>query len=193
MASEAAARQRMTLGEFLRWEGDGGLRYELVDGVPVAMTPPRFDHGKLVAKLARRIGEALDVRPGCEVATEVGVLPATRENTFYQADLAVSCTPQPGDQHQVRDPILIVEILSPSTEEKDRKVKLVDYRAIPSVREVLYLDCTRTYCELHRRMEGEDLWLTKLDVSLDASIVLESIGAELSLADLYATITFEGL
>jgi len=180
----------MTLEEFYAWDSGDDLRYELIDGVVVAMTSPRNAHGKIVAKLARRVGEALDARPSCSVEAEVGILSVTRRNTCYQADLAVSCTPQRDEGHELSDPLLIVEVLSPSTEDKDRKVKLVDYRLIPSVREVLLVDCTRPYCELHRRTEG-DLWLTQLVVDLQASIILESIGAELKLADIYAGVSFD--
>ncbi len=189
MASGATAQRRMTLDEFFAWDSGDDLRYELIDGVVVAMTSPRNAHGKISIKLGRRIDEALDARPSCSAESEVGIVSPTRRSTFYQADLAVSCTPQVDEGHEMIDPLLIVEILSPSTEDKDRKVKLVDYRQIPSVREVLLVDCTRPYCELHRRTE-EDQWLVQLVVDLKASITLESIGAELTLADIYANVSF---
>ena len=190
MASGATAQRRMTLEEFHAWESGDDLRYELIDGVVVAMTSPRNAHGKISVKLAWRIAEALAARPSCSAESEVEIVSPTRRNTFYQADLAVSCTPQVDEGHEMIEPLLIVEVLSPSTEDKDRKVKLVDYRQIPRVREVLLVDCTRPYCELHRRTEG-DQWLTQLVVDLRASITLESIGAELRLADIYANVSFD--
>lgn len=190
MASEAAARQRMTLEEFYQWDSGDELRYELIHGVPVAMTSPRNAHGKIVVGLSYFAFSALRSRTRCTAEAEVGVISPTRSNTFYQADLAVSCTPQLDDQHEMRDPILIIEVLSPSTEEKDRKVKLVDYRTIPSVQEVLLVDCTRPYCEVHRRLD-QDRWLTELVVDQNASLTLESIGLELPLADIYANVSFD--
>jgi len=180
----------MTLEEFYAWDSGDERRYELIDGVPMAMTSPANAHGTLVAKLARRLGEALDARPPCEVVVEVGIVSLTRNNTGYQADLAVSCKRQPPDQHAMANPILIVEILSPSTESHDRKVKLVDYRRIPSVHEVLLVDSTRRYCELHRRLDG-DRWLVELIVDPEAGVRLESIGAELPLNQIYVGVEFE--
>jgi len=130
-------------------------------------------------------------------ATTVSTLsrPATIINrsgptSGYQADLAVSGKRQPSDQHAIIDPLLIVEVLSPSTENQDRKVKLVDYRKIPSRYEVLLVDSTRRYCELHRRLEG-DRWLTELAVNPDAVLRLESSDAELRLSDIYADVELE--
>ena len=190
MASSAPAQRRMTLEEFYAWDSGDELRYELIDGVVVAMTSPRNAHGKITAKLAWRLGEALVARPSCTVEVEVGIVSPSRRNTFYQADLAASCSPQDDQGHEMVEPLLIVEVLSPSTENKDRKIKLVDYRLIPSVREVLLIDCMRPYCELHRRTDG-DQWLTQLVVDLEATVTLDTIGAELTLADIYANVSFE--
>jgi Uma2 family endonuclease len=190
MSPVTKPKRTMTLEEFHKWDSGDGLRYELIDGVPVAMTSPANAHGTIVAKLARRIGESLDARPPCRVMVEVGIVSPTRADTWYQADLAVSCKRQPPDQHSITEPILIVEVLSPSTENQDRKVKLVDYRSIPSVQEVLLVDSTRRYCELLRRLD-DNRWLTELAVDPDAVLRLESIDCDLRLSDIYSNVELE--
>lgn len=184
MSGEATARHRMTLEEFYDWEGAPETRYELIDGVPIAMTPPSVRHGAIVARLARHISERLDARPTCMVITEAGILSPRSSNTWYQADLALSCCEQDSDGHDLQQPLLIVEVLSPSTENTDRKIKLVDYRRVSSVVEVLLVDSTRPYVELHRRIDG-DRWVVELIVDSEASVYLESIGAELAMATIY--------
>jgi Uma2 family endonuclease len=179
----------MTLEEFYAWDSGDELRYELIDGVPVALPLPRNAHGKILSALARYIVDALDGPLKGTACIRAGILSPSRSNSFYQADLAVSCKPQLDDRHEMSEPLLIVEVLSPSTEDKDRKIKLVDYRKIPSVQEVLMVDCTRRYCELHRRLD-DDRWLTELLVDLNATVTLESIGAVLTLSDIYANISF---
>lgn len=185
MPSESLAQRRMTLDEFYQMEGEPDTRYELLDGVVLAMTPPSNAHGALVVTLAWLLKSALKSRPSCSLLSEVGIRSLTRSDTHYQADLAISCSPQSADSHEINEPLLIVEVLSPSTEDHDRKVKTVDYRKLPSLREVLLVDSRRPYCELHRRLEG-DRWLAELVADLNGSVRLESIDAELPLAELYA-------
>jgi Uma2 family endonuclease len=122
------ARKLWSLDEFLAFDDGADTRYELFDGQIVAMAPASDVHGALVTRLARRIGNAL--RPGCEVIGEAGIVPPERADSWYQADLAVTCTGLTGQQF-VAEPILIVEVLSPSTATTDRDRKLPDYRTIP--------------------------------------------------------------
>src|SRR5437868_8001516 len=109
MMSELAVR-RMTLAEFLRWEDGTDTRWELIDGVPVAMAPPAVAHGVLAARLGGRIDATLSSRRPCIVQSEAGIVRPDREDTCYIADLAVTCTPLEPGQQLMRDPVLIVEI-----------------------------------------------------------------------------------
>jgi Uma2 family endonuclease len=181
-----AARKRMTLPEFYAWNPPGDTRHELVDGVPVAMAPPGGPHSTLQVRFARRISEALDQRPGCTARTEAGVVPPWRRDTYYIADIAATCHPV-DEGWETKDPILIVEILSPSTEQDDRKVKLRDYRRLPSVAEIVLIDPYRVYCEVHRR-QANGAWLLDLLTERDARLVLDSVGLDVPLLDLYANL-----
>src|SRR5947199_5880658 len=105
----------MTLSEFLRWDDGTDTRWELIDGVPVAMAPPGVAHGRLAARLAGRIDAALSARPPCFVQSEAGIVRADRRDRFYVADLAVSCALPKAGQQITTEPVLIVEILAPST------------------------------------------------------------------------------
>jgi Uma2 family endonuclease len=111
------------------------------------------------------------------------VVPSDRDDTWFVADLAVSCTPlQPGQQ-LMRDPVLIAEVLSPSTIAVDRQEKIPEYRQLPSVQEILAIDSVRVFAEVMRR-EG-DRWITEIVQGLGATLSLPSIGLTVSMADLY--------
>ncbi len=127
------AERRMSLDEFLRWDDGTDTRYELVDGFPVAMAPPAEAHRILAMRLGLRIDTALQNRRPCNVQIEAGVLRPDRADLYYVADLAVTCRPNEPGRQAIVDPILIVEILSPSTERHDRRIKLPVYRQIESV------------------------------------------------------------
>ncbi len=182
-----AAPKRMTLDEFLAWDDGTDQRYELVDGVPVAMAPTRPAHGTLVGTLSGHLFMALQKRPPCRVQIEAGVRSPLRAESWFEADLAVTCAPIDPDRADIADPVLIVEILSPSTESHDRRRKLPVYRALPSVREILLVAQDEYYAELHRRLEG-DRWLTDLVRGPEAVLRLDSVGLDLPLAALYANV-----
>jgi Uma2 family endonuclease len=181
----------MTVEEFFDWCPNDDSRWELIDGRPVAMAPASGAHQILWGNLAYRFAEALDPLRNCTVRINGGVLSPERADTYYEADLAVSCTPpERGDRGDVREPVLIAEILSPSTEGTDRRRKPPDYRSIPSVREILLIAQDGHYAEVHRRLEG-DRWLTDLLQGPEAQLRLESIGLDMPLAEIFAGVPLD--
>jgi Uma2 family endonuclease len=111
---------RMTVDEFLKWGSDDGFRYELVDGEPRAMAPASTIHGFLQNELGRLIGNHLrDTASGCEVVANPGVVPRLlSEHNVRIPDLAVTCSPLAAGQATLPDPVLVIEILSPSNQAK---------------------------------------------------------------------------
>jgi Uma2 family endonuclease len=161
------ARKRMTLAEFLEWDDGTDGRYQLLDGVPVMMAPSLEAHGELAAALTIEIGNR--VQPPCRVISEAGIVIADRADTFYVADLAVTCAPREPGRRMVVEPVLVVEVLSPSTGQVDRWRKVADYRTVPSVQELLVVFSDERRVELQRRTPGgwrvEDL-IGKAEVEL---------------------------
>jgi Uma2 family endonuclease len=177
------ATKRMTLNEFLSWDDGTDTRYELWGGTIVAMAPPMPRHGALAAMLIREIGTALLPRTPCRVFTEAGIALPDRDDAFYVADFAVSCEPLRTDDPLIRQPFLIVEVLSPSTGTTDRQLKLADYRSIPSVEEILLIDSQSPFAEVHRR--ESDHWITELVRGLDGTLDLKSVPVTISMARIY--------
>ena len=180
--SEAAVKP-MTLAEFLRWEDGTDTRYELLGGCPVAMAPPAIAHGILALRLGARIDAALRSRSPCFGQSEAGIARQDRNDTCYIADLAVTCTPPERGQQLLQDPLLIVEILSPGTALYDRQTKVSDYRRIPSVQEILLIDCASIFAEVLRR-EG-DRWMTEIVRGPQATLLLASIGLTAAMSEFY--------
>ena len=180
--SEAAVKL-MTLTEFLRWEDGTDTRYELLNGVPVAMAPPAIAHGRLALRLGARIDSALRSRSPCFGQSEAGIAKPDRSDTCYIADLAVTCTPSERGQQLLQDPLLIVEILSPGTALYDRQTKVSDYRRIPSVEEILLINSASIFAEVLRR-EG-DRWLTEIVRGPQGTLSLASIGLTAAMSELY--------
>jgi Uma2 family endonuclease len=172
---------RMTLAEFLDWDDGTSTRYELVDGIIYAMAPPATAHGIIAGVLGRLIGNQL--KPPCLVLHQAPiVLPAARD-TCYEADLAISCSPHERGQQVTPDPVVIIEILSPSTARYDRSIKVADYTSIRSVQEVVLVASEVRRIVVYRR-DGER-W-SVLNFIGQATLELTSVDCRIDLADVYA-------
>ena len=173
----------MTLDDFLRWDDGTETHYELIGGSPVAMAPPSEVHRALAIRLGSRIEAALSQRRPCNAQLEAGVIRPDRTDTYFVADIAATCEGNEVGRQAIKDPFLIVEILSPSTERHDRRIKLPVYRQIATVQEILFIASDGLYAELHRK-SGEQ-WITEILRGADVRLVLTSVGIEISLAELY--------
>ncbi len=151
-----ALKQTMTAEEFLLWaEGKEG-RWELHDGAPVMMSPERVVHGDTKGEAYSALKEAVR-RAGlpCKVYPD-GVTVRIDARTNYQPDASVSCGPRPPtDAQAITDPIVVVEVLSPSTAAIDHGRKLSGYFSLPSVEHYLILDPERRVAIHHKRGQGE--------------------------------------
>lgn len=173
----------MTLDEFLSWEDGTDTRYELWGGEIVAIAPPMPNQGRLASALIRELGAALRGHAPRAVYSAAGIARGDRNDTCYVADIAVSSEWLRPEDRLIREPVLIVEVLSRSTAATDRQIKLPDYRSIPSVREVLLIDSEGVFAEVQRR-DG-DRWITEIVRGSDAALTLVSIPATMSMAQLY--------
>ncbi len=183
--SQALRRPLLTVDEFHDWEPPPGLedrRWELVDGEPVCMAPPGLNHGAIQSQAAMLFGLHLRAhRPSCRVITTPGVIPHLRARFNHRVpDLGVSCAAFT-DGRSLADPVLLVEVLSPSNALKTR-ANVWAYATIPSVKEVLILSSTSVRAEVLR--QGDD---TPAIVVGNEALRLDSIGYDGRLADFYAT------
>jgi Uma2 family endonuclease len=180
------APSRMTVAEFLDWPGDGTFaKYELVDGEPRAMAPASITHGIIQANLARLLGNHL-LGTACQVVTAPGVIPRVRSATNVRVpDLAVNCVADEQGQRALPDPVLIIEILSPSNENETR-ANVWAYTTIPSVREILLVRSTDINAELLcRELDGN--WPEQpLMIEGQVDVTLDSIGFRVPLVDIYS-------
>ncbi len=173
----SASLKPLTVEEFLVWERSQPIRYEFDGTQPVAMT------GGTVAadRVARRLLIALDrrLKPSCEVFGEnVKVFPVGR---VRYPDVKVACGPvDPGADHV--DPVVVCEVLSPTTEMTDRRVKPMEYASIPSVMVYVLLAQDRAAVTVLRRVSG---WEPEELEGEGATLELPEVGVAIPLSELY--------
>lgn len=171
----------MTIDEFLAWaDGEPDARYELVFGQPRAMTGGTEAHSQIASNLAFEIRNRM--RRPCRVIGEASLTREGRDDRFYVADVAVTCSPPESGRRFIPDPVLVAEVLSDSTATHDRGTKVPDYMQIPSVQEILLVDSRAPRVQLWRR-DGTR-WIVE-DFAGTATLPLASVGADLPLAALY--------
>jgi Uma2 family endonuclease len=177
----------MTVAEFLAWN-PGDDRWELVDGTPRAMAPSAPRHGAIQAEAARLIGNGLaELRPTCRVVTEAGIQPKVRANLNVRVpDLAVTCAAWDPNDGLLREPLLVVEILSPSNK-ADTWANVWSYVTIPSVLEILVLHTADVRADLLRREEDGTWPDNPLALTLGDTVTLESIEFTAPIAAFYRT------
>jgi Uma2 family endonuclease len=183
MAMELAYKL-LSVEEFLDACPNDQRHYQLIDGVIVAMAPPAIPHQIIAGNLTFELGAALRAnRPHCTVRSQAGIAPqGLSGRNHFETDITVTCEPG-GYRGIAAEPVLIVEIQSPSTERDDHFVKLPHYQRIPSLQEILYVESERIAATLYRR--SGDGWQTiELDGG-DARLQLETIGLDLPLSALY--------
>jgi Uma2 family endonuclease len=153
--------QHSTYAEYLELEARSEERYEFVDGVVHAMAGGTPEHSRLAIALASEVRSAL-ASSGCAVyGSDLKIrIDATNRTTY--ADVVVICGPEQTssiDRNAVTNPMVIVEILSPSTEASDRGEKWRHYQRIDSLREYVLVSQGEPYVEVFRR-EGEE-WILR--------------------------------
>lgn len=168
----------MTVAEFVAWDDGTGARYELAYGAPMAMAPPSGRHVDIVANLTGALSRQL--RRPCRVPVGGGVARHDADDEFRLPDVFVSCEPTP--PVYFREPRLVVEVLSPSTEKEDRSAKLDFYQSLPSVAAILFVWQDRRRVQLIVR-DGAN-WVMRDFIG--GSFDIAGLGVGLALDDIYA-------
>jgi Uma2 family endonuclease len=187
MSSVLKPPAAMSVAEFLARDAPRPDLWQLVDGEPVAMAPASRTHAALQGELGVLIRNHLtDAGSLCTLLTAPGVIPRVRANeNFRIPDLAVTRTLYETEEYDAANPVLIVEILSPSNRAETWQ-NVWSYTTIPSLREILILSSTAVRAELLRR-GGDGSWPAASMVVEDGDLTLDSIGLIVPLASIYRT------
>jgi Uma2 family endonuclease len=181
-------RLLMSVQEYLVWEPTQEERYEYWDGEVVAMSGGTRYHNRISLNCSKLLDDALADRP-CEVYiadVKVQVEPGRK---YFYPDVVVTCDDRDVDEQIVQFPSLIIEVLSPSTEAIDRGTKFARYRKSSTLQEYVLVQVEQPGVEVFRRNE-QGKWVL-YEYSLEESLLLESVGVEIAIADIYRQVKFD--
>jgi Uma2 family endonuclease len=179
----------MTRDEFFAWAERQEGRYEF-DGVqPVAMVGGTNNQGTITINLLVQLSTRLRGKP-CRPMTAEGGGVATVGGRIRYPDATITCSPIPGRERLVPNPVVVFEILSPTTAPTDQTAKKLEYQAVPSIRRYILIDQAQPALTIHVR-PGEGAWESAA-LGAGAMLDLPEIGIALPVDDLYEGVSFDG-
>jgi len=175
-------KRHVSVEEYLEGEERSEVRHEYIGGEVYAMSGGSEAHNLISGNLYAAIRQHLRGNP-CKVFM-AGMklrLNIAEDDVFYYPDLLVTCDPADNEPYFKTKPVVLVEVLSPSTERLDRREKFLSYIARPTLKEYVLIDQSK---QAVTRFRHENGWKPEHLVEGD-TLALPSIGFEQSLAEIY--------
>jgi Uma2 family endonuclease len=166
-------------------------KWELIDGRIVrSMVGARYSHHRIVRNIAYALERALDGKPGgCRVFTETFRLAQRFARLSALPDVMVRCGPIDPDATSVDDPVVLMEVVGPASEQRDTVVKAEQYRRLASLSVYVLIDRDEQRVSVHRR-GADGLWREHDALTALADVVdIPEIGVSLTLAEIYRDIS----
>jgi Uma2 family endonuclease len=173
---------KFSLDDFLVWENAQEIRHEYYGAEVFAMTGARRVHGLVAFNIAAALKSHLK-GTRCRAFVE-GMKVQLADDAVFYPDVFVTCDEADLKTEMVfRQPTLVIEVLSPSTQAFDRGLKFTAYRQLTSLREYLLVDPDSRSVEVFRRNERDNFEL--IDQSGHTELVLDSVGLRLDMAEVF--------
>ena len=188
-------RLLMTVEEYFEWEETQEEKYEYWDGEVVLWNAGVFgmagttrSHNLIALNFCASLRDRLRDGIFQVFMSDIRVRVEPRRKYFYP-DVVVSCDDREDEDLYLNYPCLIIEVLSPSTEAVDRGIKFAKYRAILSLKEYVLVQVSQPGVEVYQR-SNRGQWIYSA-YGMDDRFLLDSVGVEVVVADLYHQVKFE--
>ena len=178
---------RITIDEYLQGELISEVKHEYIDGYVYAMAGAKLNHERIAGNLFGEFRQHLKNTP-CEVVSSDFKVYVTDAKFFYP-DVMVICNHQNGDDDYTDKPILIVEVLSNSTQRKDRTIKRLSYQSLVTLQEYVLIEQDFVDIEVCRRSLG---WKSE-HYFLGDTVFFESLDLKIPVAEIYSRVDNEDM
>ncbi len=176
-----------TVEDFAVWVETQEQRHEFIDGRIVLQAGTLFGHAVVQSNLIAALVPRLRGKRCVVLGSDSPVNTKSNRRTGRFPDVSVHCGPRPSATARVLDePLILIEITSPSTADIDRGEKLTEYRAMPSVMHYLVIEPDAVRVEHHAREGGG--WTCRVVEDVAATLVLDPPGVELPLGEVYTQV-----
>ncbi len=168
--------------DYIEAEESSQIRHEYLNGQIFVMTGGSREHNLITGNIYNRLKNFLRGSQ-CQVFVSDMKVRIEKDDVSYYPDVVVSCNPQDKEKFFLTKPCLIVEVLSPSTENIDRREKLIAYRKIEDLQEYVIVSQDNVEVEVYQK-DGQGNWARQILGKNDA-VNLNSINLQLTMTELY--------
>ena len=187
-AAYALSELHMTLEEYWAFEAASSQRHEFLNGAVYAMSGASVAHNQITFRLAQALSKRLRGGPRQVFLSDLKLrLELGEDQIIYYPDVMVACHPEHWGRDFIADPMLVAEVLSPSTRHIDQREKSLNYQRSPSIKECVILSQGECCALVHCR---EQHWRAQRLEGADAMLELRSLGVSLSLGEIYDGVRF---
>lgn len=175
----------ITVEEYLHGELISEIKHEYIDGYVYAMAGAKLNHERIASNLTSALHRHLNSTP-CEVVGSNFKVQVSKTKFFYP-DIMVICKHQLGNDDYTATPRLIIEILSDSTQRKDRTLKRLAYQTLSSLQEYVLIEqkfidieVSRCSCgwDSHHYFLGDEVWLEAIDLKIPVAEIYQRVDNE---------------
>ena len=179
----ALENRRLSVEDYLNFELGARTRHEYIAGDIFAMADVSAAHNLIVGNVYSAFANRLHGGPCRTFFSDFKVrLKINMDDIFYYPDVMVACGREGLEKYFLRNPKVIIEVLSPSTEGTDRREKFIHYRRILTLEEYVLIGQDTPEVTIHRRSTD---WTPTVLTALEAVAEIQSIELSLPLAQVY--------
>lgn len=188
----AKLKEYISVEDYLEGEKISEIKHEYISGVvypmynEVGMAGASDRHNQIAGRFYARLLGKLD-NSECQVFIESMKLQIDEE-TFYYPDVLVAC--DKANRYFRREPILIIEVLSPSTERLDKNEKLYAYQQISTLEEYVIVAQDKMWIEIYRKQSNGD-WVKEVYNETEGTLELKSVDTTFTIAEIYRGVDLE--
>lgn len=187
VAIKVESEKLYTLEEFIALEQTSDLRHEFYDGRLIPLEATTIAHNRIKRNIIRPIETPEFDKKGCILCDENVLTQLQEHKKYVYPDIVVSCDKREDNPLIVQFPMLVVEILSPSTKRYDKTTKFFKYQRIPSLMQCIFV--AQDAVEVHSFVRNEeDVWVLTLLSKLEDKLNIVGLNVSIPLADVYSNV-----
>jgi Uma2 family endonuclease len=182
-----ALQKPWTQERFFSWAENQDIRYEFDGFRPVAMTGGNVAHSRLIRNLSFVLNARLRGKPCGPMGPDAGV--ETVNKAVRYPDALVTCAKAENASYLVAGVVVVFEVLSPTSGQTDRIIKVREYAAVATIRRYIIVESSGVGLTVMQRTDGNDPWTTTV-LTIDDTLDMPEIGIEIPVAEIYENIEF---
>lgn len=175
-------KPKISAQDYLEGEKISQIRHEYLDGEVYQMAGTSIRHNEIIGNINEKLRRHLRGGKCRSLFTDIKVY-VKKLNRYYYPDLLVVCGEINQGEHFTNSPLIIIEILSPSTALTDRREKMFAYKEIESLEEYVLIEQNKIYAEIYRR-RADGLW-SWIEFDEDEEIEFNSVDFRMVMKDIY--------